>query len=72
MYVWGGPGIHAFNFVLLVGMSFGTYSSIAVAAPLADGLQEGHGIKGRCGLVPAATDHPDARAATPPPESPPV
>jgi SecD/SecF fusion protein len=39
MYVWGGPGIHAFNFVLLAGVIFGTYSSIAVAAPLLLGLR---------------------------------
>jgi SecD/SecF fusion protein len=33
MYVWGGPGIHAFSYALLVGVVFGTYSSIAVASP---------------------------------------
>jgi SecD/SecF fusion protein len=34
MYVWGGPAIHGFTFVLLVGILIGTYSSIAVAAPI--------------------------------------
>lgn len=34
MYVMGGPGIHGFNFVLLVGILVGTYSSIAIASPL--------------------------------------
>lgn len=34
MYVFGGPGIHGFTFVLLVGILVGTYSSIAIAAPL--------------------------------------
>jgi SecD/SecF fusion protein len=34
MYVWGGEGLKAFNFALLVGVSFGTYSSIAIASPL--------------------------------------
>ena len=34
MYIWGGPGIHAFNYALLVGIAFGTYSSIAIAAPI--------------------------------------
>jgi SecD/SecF fusion protein len=33
MYVVGGPGIHGFTFVLLVGILVGTYSSIAIAAP---------------------------------------
>ena len=34
MYVIGGPGIHGFTFVLLVGILVGTYSSIAIAAPI--------------------------------------
>jgi SecD/SecF fusion protein len=34
MYVFGGPGIHGFTFALLVGILVGTYSSIAIAAPL--------------------------------------
>jgi SecD/SecF fusion protein len=34
MYVLGGPGIHGFTFVLLVGILVGTYSSIAIAAPI--------------------------------------
>jgi SecD/SecF fusion protein len=33
MYFVGGPGIHGFTFVLLVGILVGTYSSIAIAAP---------------------------------------
>jgi SecD/SecF fusion protein len=34
MYIAGGPGIHGFTFVLLVGILVGTYSSVAIAAPL--------------------------------------
>jgi SecD/SecF fusion protein len=34
MYVVGGPGIHGFTFVLLIGILVGTYSSIAIAAPI--------------------------------------
>src|SRR4029079_9287790 len=34
MYITGGPGIHGFTFVLLLGILVGTYSSIAVAAPI--------------------------------------
>ncbi|MCZ6815152.1 MAG: protein translocase subunit SecF, partial [Planctomycetota bacterium] len=34
MYIFGGPGIHGFNFVLLIGLSIGTYSSIGVASRL--------------------------------------
>ena len=34
MYIYGGPGIHGFTFALLVGIIEGTYSSVAVAAPI--------------------------------------
>jgi SecD/SecF fusion protein len=34
MYFLGGAGIHGFTFVLLVGILVGTYSSVAIAAPL--------------------------------------
>jgi len=34
MYIWGGAGIHAFTFALLGGIVVGTYSSIAIAAPI--------------------------------------
>ncbi|MCY2923831.1 MAG: protein translocase subunit SecD [Planctomycetota bacterium] len=34
MYAFGGDGIHGFNYTLLVGIIFGTYSSIAIACPL--------------------------------------
>ena len=34
MYVFGGPSIHGFTFVLLGGIFVGTYSTIAIAAPI--------------------------------------
>jgi SecD/SecF fusion protein len=34
LYVFGGEGIHAFAFALLVGILIGTYSSIFVASPI--------------------------------------
>jgi len=34
MYITGGAGIHGFTFVLLLGILVGTYSSIAIAAPI--------------------------------------
>jgi len=34
MYIVGGAGVHGFTFVLLVGILVGTYSSIAIAAPI--------------------------------------
>jgi len=34
MYFMGGSGIHGFTFVLLIGILVGTYSSVAIAAPI--------------------------------------
>ncbi len=34
LYFFGGPGIHAFTFVMLVGVITGTYSSIFIASPI--------------------------------------
>jgi SecD/SecF fusion protein len=34
MYFLGGSGIHGFTFVLLIGILVGTYSSVAIAAPI--------------------------------------
>jgi SecD/SecF fusion protein len=34
MYAAGGSGIRPFAFCLLVGLLVGTYSSVAIAAPL--------------------------------------
>jgi len=40
MYVMGGTGLHSFNYALLVGIIFGTYSSVAVASPLLMGFRK--------------------------------
>ncbi len=34
LYVFGGPGVHGFAFAMLVGVMVGTYSSVAIAAPI--------------------------------------
>ncbi|MBL4590573.1 MAG: hypothetical protein JKY96_01300, partial [Phycisphaerales bacterium] len=34
LYFYGGPGVHAFSYALLCGVVVGTYSSVAVAAPM--------------------------------------
>ena len=41
LYLFGGQGIHAFAFTMLVGIITGTYSTIYIAAPLVLWLQEG-------------------------------
>lgn len=34
MYIWGGEGLRGFTFAMTVGILVGTYSSIAIAAPI--------------------------------------
>ena len=34
LYILGGPGVHGFAFAMLIGILVGTYSSIAIAAPI--------------------------------------
>lgn len=34
MYIWGGEGLRGFTFAMIVGILVGTYSSIAIAAPI--------------------------------------
>jgi SecD/SecF fusion protein len=34
MYIFGGAGVHGFMFVMMIGILVGTYSSIAIAAPV--------------------------------------
>jgi SecD/SecF fusion protein len=51
MYVFGGPGLRGFNFVIGLGLIVGTYSSIGIAAPLlligtkGTAEQARHGVK---------------------------
>ena len=34
LYIFGGEGVHGFALAMLIGVIVGTYSSIAIAAPL--------------------------------------
>lgn len=34
MYIWGGEGLRGFTFAMLIGITVGTYSSIAIASPI--------------------------------------
>jgi preprotein translocase subunit SecF len=40
LYLFGGEVLHGFSFALVVGILIGTYSSIAVAAPMLVAYQE--------------------------------
>jgi preprotein translocase subunit SecF len=54
LYVFGGEVLHGFSFALVVGILIGTYSSIAVAAPMLVAYQEWRGNrKGKGAVLPA-------------------
>ena len=54
LYIFGGPVLKGFSFALVVGILIGTYSSIAVAAPMLVAWQEWRGRSGKATALPAA------------------
>jgi preprotein translocase subunit SecF len=54
LYVFGGKVLKGFSFALVVGILIGTYSSIAVAAPMLVAWQEWRSKKGKAAILPAA------------------
>ncbi len=54
LYIFGGEVLRGFSFALVVGILIGTYSSIAVAAPMLVAWQEWRGSKGKAVALPAA------------------
>jgi preprotein translocase subunit SecF len=54
LYIFGGPVLKGFSFALVVGILIGTYSSIAVAAPMLVAWQEWRGKRGKSTALPAA------------------
>ena len=60
LYVFGGPGVHLFAFVMVVGVIVGTYSSIYIASPLLLMFGEGHREDLRAGDRPPVTRRPRA------------
>ncbi|QNI31493.1 protein translocase subunit SecF [Alloacidobacterium dinghuense] len=54
LYVFGGEVLHGFSFALVIGILIGTYSSIAVAAPMLVAYQEWRQGRGRAAVLPAA------------------
>ena len=54
LYIFGGAVLKGFSFALVVGILIGTYSSIAVAAPMLVAWQEWRAKKGRATVLPAA------------------
>ena len=54
LYIFGGQVLKGFSFALVVGILIGTYSSIAVAAPMLVAWQEWRARKGKAMALPAA------------------
>jgi preprotein translocase subunit SecF len=54
LYLFGGEVLHGFSFALVVGILIGTYSSIAVAAPMLVAYQDWRSQRGRRATLPAA------------------
>jgi len=54
LYLFGGEVLHGFSFALVIGILIGTYSSIAVAAPMLVAYQEWRLGRGRAAVLPAA------------------
>lgn len=54
LFIFGGPVLKGFSFALVVGILIGTYSSIAVAAPMLVAWQEWRGGQGKAAALPAA------------------
>ena len=54
LYIFGGQVLRGFSFALVVGILIGTYSSIAVAAPMLVAWQEWRARQGKVTTLPAA------------------
>ena len=53
LYIFGGEVLHGFSFALVVGILIGTYSSIAVAAPMLVAYQDWRAARGKVATLPA-------------------
>jgi preprotein translocase subunit SecF len=54
LFLFGGEVLHGFSFALVVGILIGTYSSIAVAAPMLVAYQDWRQSRGKRVSLPAA------------------
>jgi preprotein translocase subunit SecF len=54
LYIFGGQVLRGFSFALVVGIIIGTYSSIAVAAPMLVAWQQWRASQGKTTTLPAA------------------
>jgi preprotein translocase subunit SecF len=54
LYIFGGQVLRGFSFALVIGILIGTYSSIAIAAPMLVAWQEWRAANGKAAVLPAA------------------
>ncbi len=54
LYIFGGQVLRGFSFALVIGILIGTYSSIAIAAPMLVAWQEWRIRRGKAAVLPAA------------------
>ncbi len=54
LFIFGGQVLNGFSFALVVGILIGTYSSIAIAAPMLVAWQEWRSRQGKAAVLPAA------------------
>jgi len=54
LYIFGGQVLNGFSLALVIGILIGTYSSIAVAAPMLVAWQEWRARQGKAAVLPAA------------------
>jgi len=54
LYLFGGEVLHGFSFALAVGILIGTYSSIAIAAPILVAYQEWRGARSKRSVMVAS------------------
>ncbi|HEX5235597.1 MAG TPA: protein translocase subunit SecF [Silvibacterium sp.] len=53
LYIFGGEVLRGFSFALVIGILIGTYSSIAVAAPMLVAYQDWRARRGKSAALPA-------------------
>jgi len=55
LFLFGGEVLHAFSFALVIGILIGTYSSIAIAAPILVAYQDWRAERGKRSVIPGAS-----------------
>jgi preprotein translocase subunit SecF len=54
LYLFGGEVLNGFSFALVIGILIGTYSSIAIAAPILVAYQDWRSQRGKTPGMPVA------------------